>query len=156
MKGLKIGLVVAVIGVSLMWSCKSDHQLQNEDIVLKNDFLIGSWEGTGGFLDHDFSRQMGDVPIAVTISENGKIKAKIGDAELENIHIVPAKYGFEIRGELDGAINENDALQKTKLVILLVEPTQGDVLYSDANFHLKSNYLFDVNMKVGGVKLTKR
>jgi len=48
--------------------------------------------------------------------------------------------------------------KKDHLIILLVTPLKDKdgALVSDANFHLKSNYVWDFTMRVGGVMLKKQ
>ena len=64
---------------------------------------------------------------------------------------------FEISGKLDSKVDNDHELDKEHIFILLVIPENhdGDINRSDANFHLKSNSIFDFDMKVGGVILVR-
>ena len=55
-------------------------------------------------------------------------------------------------------IKKRGSEEKDHLIILLVTPEErkGGVVVSNANFHLKSNYLFDFGMRVGGVTLVRQ
>ncbi len=142
--------------LTLLISCVGQNT-DNEILVASNPYLIGKWTGDGNFLDVDLDKEIGKIRIEIEIKKDNKILAKIGKAQLINTSIAESKYGFEIKGKLDSKLKDECDLDKDHLIILLVLPKQnkGDVLTSDANFHLKSNYTFDFSMRVGGVILTK-
>ena len=142
--------------LTLLISCVGKNT-DNEILVASNPYLIGKWTGDGNFLDVDLDKEIGKIRVEIEIKEDNKILAKIGKAQLINTSIAESKYGFEIKGKLDSNLKDECDLDKDHLIILLVLPKQnkGDVLTSDANFHLKSNYTFDFSMRVGGVILTK-
>jgi len=140
----------------LLISCSLQHE-NNENLVRSNSYLIGKWTGEGKFLDVNFDKEFGKVMIEIEIREDNTIIGKIGEAQINSTSIVEAKYGFEIRGILNSKLKNDKDFNKNRLVILLVLPDENreDVTRSDANFHLKSNFIFDINMRVGGVILTK-
>ena len=130
----------------------------DESIVAANPTLIGKWTGEGKFLDVALDKDLGKVALEVEINQDGTVAGRIGDAKLTQTSIHKARYGFEIRGLLDSPIKKDKAEKKDHLIILLVTPVKDKdgVLVSDANFHLKDNYGFDVTMRVGGVLLKKQ
>ena len=146
--------------IALVISCTSQKS-DNENLVASNPFLIGKWTGEGGFLNVDFNKEVGKVMLEIEINKDNTVSGKIGNARLMETSIKKVNYGFEIKGildsRLDSRINKNKDLKKNHLIILLVTPIKNsnDVMVSDANFHLKSNYIFDFTMRVGGVLLTK-
>ena len=146
--------------IALVISCISQKS-DNENLVASNPFLIGKWTGEGGFLDVDLDKEVGKVMLEIEIKKDNTVSGKIGDARLTETSIGKANYGFEIKGvldsPLDSRIKKNKDIKKNHLIILLVTPIKNnnDVMVSDANFHLKSNYIFDFTMSVGGVLLTK-
>ena len=146
--------------IALVISCTSQKS-DNENLVTSNPFLIGKWTGEGGFLDVDLDKEVGKVMLEIEIKKDNTVSGKIGDARLTETSIGKANYGFEIKGvfdsPLDSRIKKNKDIKKNHLIILLVTPIKNnnDVMVSDANFHLKSNYIFDFTMRVGGVLLTK-
>jgi hypothetical protein len=148
-----ISLMLAFI---FLISCEDQSQ-NNKEVINTNPFLIGSWTGEGRFLDVDLANDLGMVFIKTEIKENGKIIGSIGDADLIRTKIRVAKFGFEIRGELSSKINRNSSFDKDHLIILLVLPEENrsEIISSEANFHLKSNYTFDAGMRVGSVILLK-
>ena len=142
--------------IALVISC-TGQKSEIDNIVASNPFLIGKWTGEGGFLDVNLDKEVGKVMIEIEIINDNTVSGKIGDARLTKTSIEKANYGFEIKGVLDSRIKKNKNVKKNHLIILLVTPLKNsnDVMVSDANLHLKSNYIFDFNMRVGGVMLTK-
>ena len=78
--------------------------------------------------------------------------------QINNMMISEANYGFEIKGILNSTIKESVDFDKGHVIILLVLPENNrkNTSHSMANFHLKSNYVFDFGMRVGGVELVKK
>ena len=125
--------------------------------MTSHPYLLGKWEGQGRFLDVDLHNEVGLVELSIDIQERDVIVGSLGEATLTNTAIKHAKYGFEIKGILDGKVKNDMSLSKDHLIVLLVLP-EGDrqnVNSSEANFHLKGNYTFDLGMRVGGVTLAK-
>jgi hypothetical protein len=149
----KLLLIVAVLS-SL--SCNT-QKLESDQLIEQNQFLIGTWKGDGKFLDVELDTALGTIPIRLEIKEDKSILASIGEASLEDIQISKAKYGFEIKGILNTAVKKGKEENKKHLILLFLVPTDADssLNYVAANFHLKSNFSFDVTMRVGGVKLQK-
>lgn len=141
----------------LVLSC-TGQAAEKESVVAANPVLIGKWTGEGKFLDVALDKDLGKVPLEVEINKDNTVAGRIGDAKLTQTSIEKARYGFEIHGILDSRIKKNKAEKKDHLIILLVTPVKGKVgvRVSDANFHLKSNYGFDLTMRVGGVMLKKQ
>jgi hypothetical protein len=134
-----------------------DQNTDKGNLIASNPFLIGKWTGEGIFFDMDINKEVGPIKIEIEIKEDNSILGKIGEAQLINTNIAEAKYGFDIKGELDSELKKGTDLNKDHLIILFVIPEENrqDVTKSDSNFHLKSNYTFDFSMRVGGVILTK-
>jgi len=138
-------------------SCGHDKSSPKE-ILDSHPYLIGEWSGVGGFMHVDFAKSMGEVPVEIILAADYKISAKIGEAHLTKIEIAKAKYGIELRGVFDAKIKETIDFDKDHVIFLLVlqneNPQNLEVI--DANFHVKSNYIFDFDMRVGGVMLRKQ
>lgn len=149
----KLFLLMATIAFI---SCNT-QKLEADKIIEENKFLIGTWTGEGKFLDVKVDEELGPVPIILQIFSDQSIKAKIGEAIVEDISISKAKYGVEIKGVLASDIMQGKETEKKHLIILFLIPKDADssLNYCAANFHLKSNFNFDATMRVGGVKLQK-
>lgn len=141
---------------SVLISCLAEG-LSQEEIIENNPELIGNWYGVGGFLDMDAAKKLGDVSLEFSIFEEKPITGTIGDATISEMTLSEASYGFEINGILNSRIKEEVDFEKNHLIILLVLPKGQDRVGNtiDANFHLKSNFVFDFDMKVGGVYVSK-
>ncbi|MDH3323218.1 MAG: hypothetical protein OEM04_09525 [Flavobacteriaceae bacterium] len=142
--------------LTLLISCV-DKNMDQENIIDANPYLIGKWTGEGNFLDVKLNYEIGKVIIEMEIKEDHTIVGRIGDAKLVDTNIRKANFGFTIRGKLDSKFKKDSDLEKDHLIILLVLPEKDreKSTTSSANFHLKSNYIYDSSMRVGGVLLTK-
>ena len=147
--------LIALLILSISIACSSPNK--NESLVETNPFLIGKWSGEGGFLDTDLNQEIGNVWIEFEIFDDNSVTGMIGDALIVETKLYAANYGFEISGKLDSKIKDGHELDKDHIYILLVIPENHDrnISSSDANFHLKSNSIFDFDMKVGGVILAR-
>lgn len=146
-------LLVFILSVS----CQ-ETKTDNESVISSNPYLVGNWSGEGIFFNKDFNKEIGKVLIDIKIKDNYELSGIIADAELIKMTIAKVSYGFEIKGRLNSKIKKNSKMSKDYLIILLVLPKEdrGKATVSDANFHLKSNYALDLDMRVGGVSLKKR
>lgn len=142
--------------VLLLLSCGQNGP-SSDVIIDSNPYLIGKWTGVGGFMDMKFAKKMGEVAISIEIAEDHKISCTIGEAQISNMKIGEANYGFYIKGILNSKVKAAVDFDKDHLIILLVLPKENreNAIGSSANFHLKSNYIFDFGMRVGGVELVK-
>lgn len=140
----------------LLISCNG-QKTGNKNLIASNPYLMGKWTGEGRFLNTSFSAEFGTVMFEIEIKEDNTISGKVGDAQLTKTSITRASYGFEIKGILDSKLKKDMDFKKKHLIILLVIPPESNIVVnlSDANFHVKNNYFFDINMRVGGVILTK-
>jgi len=140
----------------LIISC-SEQSSNNEYLLESHPFLEGKWTGEGRFFDVDLDEKYGIIPVEIAIRKD-TVLGKFGNASLSETSIAEADYGFEIRGLLDSEFRNTDDLDKDHLIILLVIPEENRdrVKSSEANFHLKSNYIFDFSMRVGGANLIRQ
>ena len=148
-----LGLLLTILILS-----SAAQAAETEDVVAANPLLVGKWTGEGGFLNAALDRNVGKVSLEIEIKKDHTVSGRIGDANLTKTSIGKAPYGFEIRGVLDSPIKKDTLEKKNHLIVLLLTPSKNaeGALVSDANFHLKSNYLFDFTMQVGGVMLKKQ
>ena len=147
---------LAIFLITLMFACGQDNSSPNE-ILEASPYLIGKWEGAGGFFDKDLNKIMGEVPIKINITSPEDITVTIGEAGLKEIEMHKTNYGIELKGLLDKNIKDGIDLNKDHVIFLLVFQGENlrDLKMIDANFHVKTNYFFDFSMRVGGVMLKK-
>lgn len=148
---------IAIIFVTFFIVSCGQQRPDNEKIIKSNPYLIGKWMGEGRFLDTDLFKEVGMILVEIEITKDNEVFARIGEAIFTNTSIHKANYGFEIKGKLDRKVSNSTDLDKDCAIILLVLSTENseNASFSDANFHLKSNFTFDFGMRVGGVKLIK-
>lgn len=146
-------LIILLVSV-LMMSCAS-QKIENADVIRQNPYLIGKWSGEGRLLGRQLNEQTGPMQVELIISNEHDMELRIGDAQVNKLKIAETKYGFEIRGITNTAVKENLQRDKDHAILLLVlsDEDKNSKHISDANFHLKSNYAFDISMIVGGVTL---
>lgn len=151
---------VAVAFVLFAWALMvgGAGAAEKEGVISTHPELIGKWAGEGQFLDVALDKELGKVALEVEIGKDGTLTGKIGDAKLAKTSIAKARYGFEIHAILDARVKKDKSEKRDHLIILLVTPVKDKdgALVSDANFHLKSNFTFDLTMRVGGVMLKKQ
>ena len=145
-----------LIILTLVLSC-TNQENDTRNLISSNKYLMGKWKGIGSFLNIDFNKDFGTVNFDIEINSDYSITGKLGDAVLTKTRIEKTNYGFNIKGKLDSKLKENKDFNKKHVIILLVIPKEHnmDVQRIDANFHIKSNYFFDISMRVGGVLLIK-
>ena len=139
----------------LIISC-SEQSSNNEYLLESYPFLEGKWTGEGRFFDVDLDEEFGNIPVEIAIRKD-TVLGKFGNATLSETSIAEADYGFEVKGLLDSEFSNKGNLDKDHLIILFVIPEENRdrVKSSEANVHLKSNYIFDFSMRVGGVNLKR-
>lgn len=147
-------LFILILSTSII-SC-SEQSSNNEILFETHPFLEGKWTGEGRFFDVDLDENYGIIPVEIAIRRD-TVLGTFGKASLSETSITEADYGFEIKGLLDSEFSNKGNLEKDHLIILLVIPEENRdrVKSSEANFHLKSNYIFDFGMRVGGVNLIR-
>ncbi|MCB0481622.1 MAG: hypothetical protein KDC83_09325 [Flavobacteriales bacterium] len=136
-------------------SCKKE--INNTDLVHSNTYLIGTWSGTGALLKVDLNEEIGELELSVTIDSVGNISGKIGDAQFTGAELIKKDFGFVVQAPLIGKIKNNHPFEKAYINVLfeLPEFNRDGITLTEGNFHLKSNLIFDFNMKVGGIILHK-
>lgn len=146
-------LVMALAWATGVWADASD----TAQLVAQHPYLVGTWSGQGRLMDRDRDRAYGPMQVAVVISPRGLLTARIGEAELTDVEIETAKFGFLVSGKLLAPVKAGKQLQKPWAYILMVFPEENpEQAHSlESNFHLKSNRVFDFSMYVGGVRLER-
>lgn len=147
---------VLILSVCFLMACNT-KKVESENIISNNKFLVGTWTGEGEFLDTDIKDKAGKISFEINISNDQSITGKAGDAIINDLSISKTDYGFEIKGILDSEMNDDIPLERKHLIILLITPknTDSTLKACDANFHVKSNFNFDVKMRVGGMTMRK-
>ncbi len=114
--------------------------------------LVGRWSGTGGFFSADMQRKAGSLAFLLDLKADGTGTGRLGEATLQITGVKAARDRIEVRAKLAGAPGPDPALAKNHLVLVV---TAVDSSRVQAEFHLKSNFIFDPQMREGHVVLTR-
>ena len=108
--------------------------------------LAGSWVGAGRFYNAKLRTETGSLPFVLHVQPNLTVSGTVGGASLQPCK--PKRTGDRIEFEvtLRGEVSPEKRLQKGYLVLLITQ-VDGEKLSGD--FHLKSNLIFDWNMRPG-------
>ena len=115
--------------------------------------LTGRWSGSGTFFSADMQRKASSLAFILDVKADGSGTGRIGDAAFQIVRVNPARDRIELRARLTGSLGTDPALAKNHLVLVI---TAVDDRRMEAEFHLKSNFLFDPRMRDGHVVLTRR
>ena len=143
MRALIVPLLVVVAAL-----VPSDSAAQSLDPTR----LIGRWSGSGSFFGADMQRKAGSLAFLLDLRADGTGTGRIGEATLQITGVRPARDRIEVRAKLTGAPGPDPSLAKNHLVLVV---TAVDSSRVQAEFHLKSNSIFDPQMREGHVVLTR-
>jgi ketosteroid isomerase-like protein len=76
----------------------------------------------------------------------------VGAAELQDVHVKPMRDYIEVRARLARPVAADPALAKERLVLVVTALSDSTI---EAEFHLKTNFVFDLRMRDGRVVLTR-
>ena len=114
--------------------------------------VIGRWSGSGSLFDTTLAKRVGPIPIALTMESDQSGAGQLGNASLTVTRFTAGRGLIEVRADLSGAPAADRALAKRRLVLLVTSATDSTL---HAEFHLKSNFIFDPTMREGRVLLTR-
>jgi hypothetical protein len=114
--------------------------------------LAGHWTGQGRFYNADFQKQHGSIPFDLTVSPDLVLSGTAGGAA-----ITPARgerHGQQVDFELllTGDVLPGTDFKKDHLVLVV---TRADGAAVSGDFHLKSNFVFDLTMRPGALELKR-
>lgn len=114
--------------------------------------LIGRWSGTGTFFSADLRKKVDSIPFELEIDSDRLGKGRLGEVPLSEVLVKPNRNYVEIRGRLARPISSDPALAKDRLVLVIT--ALGDSTMN-AEFHLTTNFVYDLTMREGRVALTR-
>ena len=139
-------LMISVLAIAALLPARSESQ------TLDPARLVGRWSGTGSFFDAELRQRVGAVPLAVELASDRTGTGRIGQAAMNDVQVKPTRNYIEVRAKLAGAVAPDRQLGKDRLVIVITAVTDSTI---EAEFHLKSNFVFDPAMREGRVTLTR-
>lgn len=114
--------------------------------------IVGHWSGSGVLFEKALANRVGPLTVAVTIAEDQTGSGHMSSAALTVTRVRALRDRIEVRADLSGAPVSDPALAKRRLVLVVTSATDSTLM---AEFHLKSNYLYDPTMREGRVLLTR-
>ena len=71
---------------------------------------------------------------------------------MQDVRVVPTRDYIEVRARLARPVTADPAVAKDRLVIVITALSDSTV---EAEFHLKTNFVYDLRMREGHVVLTR-
>ena len=115
--------------------------------------LAGHWVGDGRFFNVAFQAEFGYVPFDLQIQSDLTLTGTVGAAHIQPTPARVERDRIDYYATLQGELRSGSDFRKDHLV-LLVAVADGDKLVAD--FHLKSNFVWDWTMRPGVVELKAR
>lgn len=115
--------------------------------------LPGHWTGMGRFHNVRFQTQFGSLPFDLRIGPDLTLTGTVGGARIQPSRVVTRKDRQDFYAELEGEIRPGKAFRKRRLV-LLVTHVEGNRLVAD--FHLKTNFVWDWTMRQGTLEAARK
>ena len=117
--------------------------------------FIGEWQGLGRFYNIDFAEEVGDLPMTIEIDSVYHITGNLGGATLYEAELIldDWNHGYMIKGKLQGQMFPGNDFHKRRLILMMKAPVMEQI--DGADFHLRSNYTFDLLMRQGDITLKR-
>ncbi len=144
-------LVCALIGAALLGCC-----LVSTKSGPSAPELRGTWTGEARFLDRDLAKEYGSFAVDIEVHADDSVSGTLGSAALTDAVALGRAEDFVIKGGLKGHVFEGGTMldEENDCVVFILSPPAG--VATAGNIHLKSNPIFDANMRVCGVELTRK
>ena len=114
--------------------------------------LSGRWSGTGTFFKADLAEKLGPIPITLEFKSGELIAGTVGEARLGRVRATSARRLIQVSTRLTGRVSPAPELDKDYFVLLIIGVSDSSL---KAEFHLKSNGIFDPRVREGRVTLTR-
>ena len=114
--------------------------------------VVGRWSGNGTFFDDDLQRKIGSIPFVIELSPERSGTGRVGQATLSDVRVKPARREIEVRAKLASPVAADPAVAKECLVLIITTVSDSTI---QAEFHLKSNFIYDPRLKQGRVTLAR-
>ena len=114
--------------------------------------LVGRWSGQGMFFNAELQKKVDSLPFVIEIGPDRSGSGQVGAATLQDVRVKPTRDYIEVRAKLARPVAADPALAKDRLVLVVTSLSDTTV---EAEFHLKTNFVYDLNMREGRVVLTR-
>ena len=114
--------------------------------------VVGRWSGNGSFFDADLQRKIGSIPFVIELSTERSGTGRVGQATLSDVRVKPKRREIELRAKLASPVASDPAVAKERLVLIITAVSDSTI---EAEFHLKSNFVYDPRLRQGRVTLAR-
>jgi len=114
--------------------------------------LVGRWSGTGTFFNAELRGKVGSLPFVLQVEPDRSGTGRVGGAALKDVRVMPTRRYIEVRAKLARPVAADPAVDKDRLVLVVTALSDSTV---EAEFHLKTNFVYDLRMREGRVVLTR-
>jgi hypothetical protein len=144
------GLLPLLLTAALAGACSNVPESQPA-----SEPMLGTWTGSGRFLDRELAAEHGEFPMMLEVHEDGSVTGTVGSARLQAAALESRPGDYRVAARLDGAVFEAGTFagEDKDCVVLLLQP--DDTARLEGNVHLKTNITFDPRMRVGGLSLAR-
>ena len=114
--------------------------------------LVGRWSGTGTFFNAELQKKVGSLPFVLQVEPDRSGTGRVNGVALQDVRVVPTRHYIEVRARLARPVAADPAVAKDRLVMVVTALSDSTV---EAEFHLKTNFVYDLRMREGHVVLTR-
>ena len=114
--------------------------------------LVGRWSGTGTFFSAELRQKVDSVPFVLHIEPDRSGTGRVAGVALQDVQMKRTRHYIEVRARLERPIASDPALAKDRLVLVVTALNDST---AEAEFHLKSNFIYDLRMREGRVTLAR-
>ena len=110
----------------------------------------GNWSGVGQFFSAEVQKAVGPLPVTLQLADGRPVAGKVGEATMRDLQMKSSRDRIELTAKLSSRAAQ--ALDKDHVVLVVTAVTDSSIV---AEFHLKSNGVFDPFMREGRVQLSR-
>ena len=114
--------------------------------------LTGRWSGYGTFFDAKLRKKVDSIPFILQIDADRTGSGAVAGVALRDVEVRSTRHYVEVRAKLERPIAPDAALAKDRLVLVVTAARDSTL---EAEFHLKSNFTYDLRMREGRVILAR-
>ena len=114
--------------------------------------LVGRWSGTGTFFSTELRQKVDSVPFVLHIEPDRSGTGRVAGVALQDVQMKRTRHHIEVRARLERPIASDPALAKDRLVLVVTALNDST---AEAEFHLKTNFIYDLKMREGRVTLAR-
>lgn len=138
-------LVTALLAVVVPFRATSAQAIDSSK-------LVGRWSGTGTFFSAELRQKVDSIPFVLQIGPDRSGTGHVAGVALRDVEMKQTRHYVEVWAKLARPIASDPELAKDRLVLVVTALTDST---AQAEFHLKSNFIYDLRMREGRVTLAR-